>query len=103
MRTEIRKFDLLNVVVTNMGHRVRSRGSGELNRRSIMCGIRVIYVAVFLFFFSGLSVFGQWSPIDSGTTSNLNGAILLDSGTGFVVGETGTILKSTDAGATWTQ
>ena len=66
-----------------------------------MCGIRVIYVAVFLFFFSGLTVFGQWSPIDSGTTSNLNGAILLDSGTGFVVGDTGTILKSTDAGATW--
>src|SRR5262249_26476607 len=31
-----------------------------------------------------------------------NGAILLDSGTGFVVGDTGTILKSTDAGATWT-
>src|SRR5206468_3233719 len=28
-------------------------------------------------------------------------AILLDSGTGFVVGDTGTILKITDAGATW--
>ena len=48
-----------------------------------------------------MSVFGQWSPVNSGTTSNLNGAVLLDSGTGFVVGDTGTILKSTDAGATW--
>jgi photosystem II stability/assembly factor-like uncharacterized protein len=67
-----------------------------------MAGIRVIYVAFFFFFFSSLSVFGQWSLVDSGTTSNLNGAILLDSGTGFVVGDTGTILKSTDAGATWT-
>ncbi len=66
-----------------------------------MAEIRVIYVAFFLFFFSSLSIFGQWSPVDSGTTSNLNGAILLDSGTGFVVGDTGTILKSTDAGATW--
>jgi photosystem II stability/assembly factor-like uncharacterized protein len=31
----------------------------------------------------------------------LNGIHLLDSGTGFVVGDTGTILKTTDLGATW--
>jgi photosystem II stability/assembly factor-like uncharacterized protein len=31
----------------------------------------------------------------------LNGVYLLESGTGFAVGEAGTILKSTDAGATW--
>jgi photosystem II stability/assembly factor-like uncharacterized protein len=67
-----------------------------------MSGIRVIHVAFFLFFVSSLRVFGQWSPVNSGTTSNLNGAILLDAGTGFAVGDTGTILKSTDAGATWT-
>src|SRR5262245_27495463 len=67
-----------------------------------MCAIRVIHVTFFLFVVSSLSVFGQWSLVDSGTTSNLNGAVLLDSGTGFVVGDTGTILKSTDAGATWT-
>jgi photosystem II stability/assembly factor-like uncharacterized protein len=66
-----------------------------------MAGIRVIHVAVFFLFFSALSVFGQWSPVDSGTTNNLNGAILLDSGTGFVVGDAGTILKTTDAGMTW--
>jgi photosystem II stability/assembly factor-like uncharacterized protein len=60
------------------------------------------YLAIILIFSFISSVFGQWSPVDSGTTSNLNGAILLDSGTGFVVGDTGTILKSTDAGATWT-
>src|SRR5947207_1483275 len=50
---------------------------------------------------SSLNVFGQWSPVSSGTANNLNGAHLLDSGTGFVVGDTGTILKTTDAGATW--
>src|SRR5256714_15681322 len=66
-----------------------------------MSSLKPIYLAFILFCFSSLSVFGQWSPVDSGTTTNLNGASLLDSGTGFVVADTGTILKSTDAGATW--
>ena len=67
-----------------------------------MSKIGSVHLSFLLVFFSSLSVFGQWSPVDSGTTSNLNGAVLLDSGTGFVVGDMGTILKSTDAGATWT-
>jgi len=66
-----------------------------------MSSLKPIYLASVLLFFSSLTVFGQWSPVDSGTTSNLNGAVLLDSGTGFVVGDTGAILKSTDSGATW--
>jgi photosystem II stability/assembly factor-like uncharacterized protein len=99
MRIEIAKFDLLNVVVTNMGVDGRSRASG--NQWSLMAGIRVIHVAVFFLLSSALSVSGQWSPVDSGTTSNLNAAILLDSGTGFVVGDAGTIIKTTDAGMTW--
>jgi photosystem II stability/assembly factor-like uncharacterized protein len=66
-----------------------------------MSGIRVIHVAFFLFFVSSLSVFGQWSPVDSGTTNNLNGGYLLDAAVGFVVGDAGTILKTTDAGMTW--
>jgi photosystem II stability/assembly factor-like uncharacterized protein len=79
----------------------------ELNRPtdnaiSHMFNPKANYLAITLIFSFISSVFGQWSPVDSGTTSNLNGAILLDSGTGFVVGDTGTILKSTDAGATWT-
>ena len=67
-----------------------------------MSNLKANYLAITLIFPFISSVFGQWSPVDSGTTSNLNGAILLDSGTGFVVGDTGTILKSTDAGAAWT-
>jgi photosystem II stability/assembly factor-like uncharacterized protein len=63
--------------------------------------LKALHLAFFLVFFSGLSVFGQWSPVNSGTTNNLNGAYLLDSGSGFVVGDAGTILKTTDAGATW--
>src|SRR6266542_179744 len=63
--------------------------------------LKPIYLAFFLVFFSSLSVFGQWLPVSSGTTNNLNGAYLLGSGTGFVVGDAGTLLKTTDSGATW--
>jgi photosystem II stability/assembly factor-like uncharacterized protein len=66
-----------------------------------MANLKPIHLAFLLVFFSSLNVFGQWSPVNSGTTNNLNGAYLLDSGTGFVVGDAGTILKTTDAGATW--
>src|SRR5947208_10160885 len=75
--------------------------SGE-GRLAYETGCRVIRLAFLLVFSSSLSVFGQWLPVSSGTTNNLNGAHLLDSGTGFVVGDAGTILKTTDAGATWT-
>ena len=67
-----------------------------------MSKIGSIHLAFLLVFTPGINVFGQWSPVNSGTTSNLNGAVLLDSGTAFVVGDTGTILKSSDAGTTWT-
>ena len=66
-----------------------------------MFRLKLIHLASLLVLWSP-RLFGQWSPVDSGTTSNLNGAVLLDSGTGFAAGDTGTILKSTDAGATWT-
>ncbi len=66
-----------------------------------MSNLKPIHLAFFLVFSSSLSVFGQWSPVSSGTTNNLNGAYLLGSGTGFVVGDAGTVLKTTDAGATW--
>jgi photosystem II stability/assembly factor-like uncharacterized protein len=66
-----------------------------------MCRVKAVYLTLVLVFCSSLTVFGQWSPINSGTTNNLNGVYLLDSGTGFAVGDTGTILKTTDLGATW--
>src|SRR5437867_2623364 len=67
-----------------------------------MSNIVSIHLAFLLVFTPAVTVFGQLSPVTSGTTTNLNGAVLLDSGTGFVVGDTGTILKSTDAGSAWT-
>src|SRR5437667_12898243 len=66
-----------------------------------MFGDKTVHLVLSLVFYSSVTVFGQWSAANSGTTNNLNGAYLLDSGIGFVVGDAGTILKSTDAGATW--
>ena len=62
---------------------------------------KTVHLALSLVFCSGLNVFGQWSAANSGTNNNLNGGYLLDSGVGFVVGDAGTIVKTTDAGMTW--
>jgi len=66
-----------------------------------MFGGKTVHLFLSLVFYSSVTVFGQWSAADSGTTNNLNGGYLLDSGVGFVVGGAGTILKTTDAGMTW--
>src|SRR6185503_14738643 len=62
---------------------------------------KTVHLALWLVLYSSVTVFGQWSAANSGTTNHLNGVHLLDSGIAFVVGDAGTILKSTDAGATW--
>jgi uncharacterized protein (TIGR03437 family) len=38
----------------------------------------------------------------SGTTQNLNGVCMLDANTGWIVGDSGTILKTINGGAAWT-
>jgi photosystem II stability/assembly factor-like uncharacterized protein len=58
-----------------------------------------IFVLLFLILNSTISA--QWFPINSGTSNNLNGLYFLNSGTGYVVGDAGTILKTTDAGLSW--
>ncbi len=57
---------------------------------------------LFLSFLCIARLHAQWAPVSSGTTNNLNGVQLLDSGVGYAVGDAGTILKTGDAGATWT-
>ena len=54
-----------------------------------------------LLLLSALTAMAQWSSVPSGTTSNLRGVYLLDSGVGYAVGDAGTIQKTTDAGLTW--
>src|ERR1051325_1832351 len=66
-----------------------------------MFGGKTVHLVFSLVFYSGLTVFGQWSAANSGTTSNLNAGHLLDSGVGFVVGDAGTIVKTTDTGMMW--
>src|SRR6266516_2181188 len=66
-----------------------------------MCSYQRVYLTLLLVFYASLTAFGQWFPVSSGTTNNLNGSYLLGSGTGFIVGDAGTILKTTDAGMTW--
>jgi len=63
--------------------------------------MKTIYLLVVLLFLAGPRIEAQWSAVDSGTTSNLRGVYLLDSGVGYSVGDSGTILKTTDAGMTW--
>lgn len=62
---------------------------------------KTVHLLLLLVFCSGVTLFGQWSAANSGTTNNLNGIYLLDSGVGFAVGDAGTIVKTTDAGMTW--
>src|SRR5678816_2585489 len=63
--------------------------------------MRKICALLILFLLSSLEARAQWSPVPSGTSNELRGVFLLDSGTGYAVGDSGTILKSTDAGMTW--
>src|SRR6476660_4738195 len=62
---------------------------------------KIVHLILGLVLYSSVTVFGQWSAANSGTTNNLNGVYLVGSGIAFVVGDGGTILKSTNAGVTW--
>ncbi len=43
----------------------------------------------------------QWIPLNSGTTESLNEIAFPTANTGYVVGNNGTVLKTTDGGANW--
>ncbi|MEO8150478.1 MAG: YCF48-related protein [Bacteroidia bacterium] len=47
------------------------------------------------------TVNAQWTQLNSGTTENLNEIFFLSTDTGYVVGNNGTALKTTDAGTSW--
>lgn len=46
-------------------------------------------------------VMGQWTAVNTGTSSHLNDLIFTDANTGFCIGNNGTVLKSTDGGMSW--
>jgi photosystem II stability/assembly factor-like uncharacterized protein len=47
------------------------------------------------------AVNAQWKKLNSGIKANLTGVALIDSNSAIVVGEKGTILKTTDSGKSW--
>lgn len=56
-----------------------------------------------LFYLSMISIhgFSQWIQQPSNTTNMLRSICFTDANTGYVVGRTGTILKTTDGGTSW--
>ncbi len=48
-----------------------------------------------------VSIFSQWVPQTSGTIEKLNDAIFQNQTTGYVCGNSGVILKTTDGGTNW--
>jgi photosystem II stability/assembly factor-like uncharacterized protein len=60
-----------------------------------------------MFYFFLLTLFSvngaiaQWVQQNSGTTRNLNSVYFTDSNTGYIVGDHGIILKTTDGGTNW--
>jgi len=58
---------------------------------------------IVLICFALVSVFaqGQWTQQSSPTSNNLNSAFFPNANTGYAVGDSGTIIKTINAGATW--
>jgi photosystem II stability/assembly factor-like uncharacterized protein len=63
---------------------------------------KTFFISALLFLVINSVSFAQWFPVSSGTTENLNGIYMLPSGVGYAVGNTGTIVKTTDTGNSWT-
>jgi photosystem II stability/assembly factor-like uncharacterized protein len=59
-----------------------------------------LYILLFVLFAMN-SLNAQWTYQNSGTTMNLNSIYFTDANTGYTVGNSGTILKSINAGDQW--
>jgi|GEM_PF-1169784 len=55
----------------------------------------------FLIFFISFHFYAQWEPQNSGTTANLNDVYCLTENLVVIVGNGGTLLKTTDGGTHW--
>ena len=65
--------------------------------------MKSIFQFLFLIFLFPVGVFAQWTQLTSGTTQVLNELIFPATDTGYVVGDEGTLLRTTDGGTNWTQ
>lgn len=59
-------------------------------------------IGILLIGLIGQQIYGQdWTPINSGTTKKLNKIVFVNDNLGFIVGEDGTILKTSNGGASY--
>ena len=63
--------------------------------------MKTLLQTLFFFLLVTQFCFAQWFQQNSGTTKNLNAVIFTDLNIGFAVGDSGTILKTTDGGGSW--
>ncbi len=54
-----------------------------------------------LLFIQPATAQNNWTQVASGTSHNLKGLHMIDTGNGYIVGDSGTALRSTDAGNSW--
>ena len=65
--------------------------------------MKKITVTIICLIFFHLSLFSQWTQLTSGTTNYLHSIFFPNINIGYVVGDNGLIIKTTDAGNIWTQ
>ena len=58
-------------------------------------------IILFIALFCNTVVFAQWNSQSSGTVENLNEVIFQNDNTGYICGNSGVILKTTNAGSNW--
>jgi photosystem II stability/assembly factor-like uncharacterized protein len=65
-------------------------------------GIRTVLLSSLVFLFSNAFASAvSWTFLNSGVSTDLNSIYFLDASTGFAVGSSATLLKTTDGGTTW--
>ncbi|MFA7289990.1 MAG: YCF48-related protein, partial [Melioribacteraceae bacterium] len=64
--------------------------------------MRFLKISLFFFLFT-ITIYSQkgWEKQVSGTTEHLNGLYFIDTNHGFIVGNNGTLLRTTDSGTKW--
>jgi photosystem II stability/assembly factor-like uncharacterized protein len=60
-----------------------------------------VFIFSTLFFIISTPSFSQWKKLNLGVKVNLHAVHFIDSKTGFIAGDKGVLLKTTDAGKTW--
>jgi photosystem II stability/assembly factor-like uncharacterized protein len=63
--------------------------------------MKIILQTLFFFLLTAQICFAQWYQQNSGTTKNLNAMYFVDTNNGWIVGDSGIVLHTTNEGTTW--